>query len=148
MSWIGGLNDSFNQLSSLTGQLGGQLTTFTKEVLAEESSEIIDHEAEVKRLKIKLIEAEAAINEYEVQVAKQKQSFSALEEQYRSSELQAHSRKLEYETTFEKQNVEGDVASCHIEKITTQFSDIQSLRASSSYSSYFLAEILSAAVFS
>ena len=45
MSWIGGLNDSFNQLSSLTGQLGGQLTTFTKEVLAEESSEIIGENA-------------------------------------------------------------------------------------------------------
>jgi len=35
MSWIGGLNNSFNQISSLTGQIGGQISNFTKEVLAE-----------------------------------------------------------------------------------------------------------------
>lgn len=35
MSWLGGLNDSFSQLSSLTGQLGGQISNFTKEVLTE-----------------------------------------------------------------------------------------------------------------
>ena len=41
MSWIGGLNDSFNQLTSKAGQIGGQLSSFTKEVLTETTDEAI-----------------------------------------------------------------------------------------------------------
>ena len=41
MSWIGGLNDSFSQLTSKAGQLGGQLSSFTKEVLSETTDEEI-----------------------------------------------------------------------------------------------------------
>lgn len=39
MSWIGGLNDSLNQITSKAGQFSGQLTSFTKEVLAESTEE-------------------------------------------------------------------------------------------------------------
>jgi len=41
MSWIGGLNDSFTQLTSKAGQIGGQLSSFTKEVLTETTDEDI-----------------------------------------------------------------------------------------------------------
>ena len=54
MSWIGGLNDSFNQLTSKAGQIGGQLSSFTKEVLAETTEEDIGKGANCQYLIINL----------------------------------------------------------------------------------------------
>lgn len=41
MSWLGALNDSVSSFSSITGQIGGQISNFTKEVLTETSEENI-----------------------------------------------------------------------------------------------------------
>ena len=51
MSWIGGLNDSFSQLTSKAGQIGGQLSSFTKEVLSETTDEDIGKKLEINILK-------------------------------------------------------------------------------------------------
>ena len=40
MSWINNLNGSFQKITSVTGQLGGQIPNFTGEVLAEQDDEI------------------------------------------------------------------------------------------------------------
>nr|CAB3267251.1 thyroid receptor-interacting protein 11 [Phallusia mammillata] len=103
MSWIGGLNDSFNQISNITGQIGGQLSTFTKEVLAEGTDEDLDYEAEVRRLRMKLIEAEAYINEKEAEISKHVQSNSVLQEKARTASLEASSLSHEYEAKLQQQ---------------------------------------------
>nr|XP_039262104.1 thyroid receptor-interacting protein 11-like [Styela clava] len=99
MSWLGGLNDSFNQISSFTGQLGGQLSNFTKEVLTEDADNEIDYGVEAKKL-------EDQQKQNAVLIQNLKQENIDLKQKVHTAELHISTSGIEYEARLEKKTKE------------------------------------------
>jgi len=99
----GWLNNSFGKVTSLTGQIGGQISNFTREVLADEDDQ--DEEAmDIKKLKLKLVQFEENAKSHQQEIGRYRRLNDEMENKLRVCEEQKKSIVQSYNDKIKEQS--------------------------------------------